>query len=639
MLQAMRDRAMGVLGWIVIGLIIVTFALFGLGSYLQDSSRVYAAKVNDVEIAPRELQLAYQNQRANMEQMLGDAFDPALIDDQKLKQQALQNLIRRELLLQAARADGMAVSDQLLAARIHAISAFQENGEFNQERYQRLLAQQGQTPAGFEQDTRRLLTVEQLINGVSNTAFVTDAEVDRVYSLQEQKRSFDYMIVAAEPFKAAIQPSDAEIKAYYDQHSDRFVTPQRVRLSYVRLNADVLDKGIEVSDAAVNEYYEQKKASLQTQEQRRASHILFQLAADADEETVNKTRLEAEKVLQQIRDGEDFGKLAKQYSADPGSSAKDGDLGYFAAGMMVPEFDTAVFAMQVGDVSELVRTQFGFHIIKLIDIKGSEIPPLADVRTELVKEIKQRQIDDRFYEQLEQLTDTAYENPDNLQAAADALGLEIKVTDWISESAGDGTDIGKYPQVRAAAFSDDVLESGNNSEPLEVGQNDAIVVRIKDREAAHPTPIEDVKDKIVAALTQEQAAKAARNKGEQLLQKLQEGAATKDLADADGLTYQQADAVGRDAPGHNPELVREVFRLPRPSAQEPVDKGLELDNGDYAVVQLKAVTDADPATMTEAQRTQLKTGYENMWRNQALAILADDLRRQAKVEIAKDSEQ
>lgn len=643
MLQAMRDRVMGVLGWFVIGLIIITFALFGLGSYLQNNSRVYAAKVNDTEITPRELQLAYQNQRATMERMLGDAFDPAQVNEQQLKHQALENLINKELLLQAARADGMAVSDQLLAARIHAMSVFQENSEFKQERYQHLLAQQGQTPAGFEQESRRLFTAEQLINGVSDTVFVTNAEVNRVYSLQQQQRSFDYLIVSAEPFKATIEPDDAEVKAYYDQHSDRFMTPQRVRLLYVRLNADVLGKGVEVSDAAVEDYYEQKKSSLQTQEQRRASHILFQLAADADEETVNKTRAEAEKVLQQVRDGGDFGKLAKQYSADPGSSAKQGDLGYFPAGTMVPEFDKAVFAMHVGDVSDLVRSQFGFHIIKLVDIKGSEIPPLEDVRAEMIKEIKQRQVNDRFYEQLEQLTDAAYEKPDSLQAAADALGLEIKTTDWISENAaggaGDSADIGRYPSVRAAAFSEDVLESGNNSEPVEVGQADAIVLRVKDREAAHPTPIEEVKDKIIAALKQEQAVKAALAKGEQLLQKLQSGATVKDLADAEGLSYHQADAVGRDAPGHNPELLKSVFGLPRPAASKPVERGLVLANGDYAVVQLKVVTDADPAAMTEAQRTQLKAGLENLQRNQTLATLLGDLRRQAKVEIPKDSEQ
>jgi peptidyl-prolyl cis-trans isomerase D len=294
--------------------------------------------------------------------------------------------------------------------------------------------------------------------------------------------------------------------------------------------------------------------------------------------------------------------------------------------------------MKVGDVSDLVRTQFGFHIIKLTDIKASELPPLEDVRADLVKEIKQHQVEDLYYEQLEQLTDIAYEHPDNLQAAADALGLEIKTTDWISEGGTSAADIGEYPQVRAAAFSDEVLESGNNSEPLEVGENDAIVLRVKDREAAHPTPIEEVRDKIVAALKQEKAATAARDKGEQLLQKLEAGAAMKELAEADNLSYQEAEAVGRDAPGHNAELLRDVFKLPRPNADKPLDKAFVLANGDYAVVQLTSVSDADPATMTEAQRTQLKQGFENMRRNLVVATMVADLRRQAEVDIPKESE-
>jgi peptidyl-prolyl cis-trans isomerase D len=636
MLQAIRDRAMGVLGWIVIGLIIITFALFGLGSYLQDKSRVYVAKVNDAEITPGELQVAYQNQRARMEQMLGEAFNPALINEQILKRQALDNLIRRQLILQAAESEGMAISDQLLAAQIHSVSAFQEDGEFKQERYQRLLAQQGQTPAGFEYETRRMLVADQLINGVSNTAFVTSAEVDRAYALQQQKRSFDYILVSAEPFKSGIEPGEAEIKAYYEQRSDMFMQPERVRLAYIRLNGEVLGKDIEISEDALNQHYQQKKDSLKTQEQRRASHILFQVAPDADEASIEKIRSEAELVLQQIREGGDFAKLAKQHSDDPGSKDQGGDLGYFATGAMVPEFDKTVFAMETGDVSDLVRTQFGFHVIKLVDIRGSEIPPLEDVREELIAELKQQDIEDLYYEQLDQLTDISYENPESLDAAADALGLEIQTTDWLN--ANSGTDIGEYPKIRAAAFSEDVLEAGNNSEPVEIGPNDAVVLRIRDREPSQPMPLEEVREQIVTALKQEQAAQAAREKGEKLSQQLAEDARMKDLAGEQGLSFHEADALERNAQGHAAELMRYVFRLSRPAEGETADTGFALANGDYAVVRLKTVTDADPADMTEEERTQLKRGFENMRRNLALSTMVNALRSQAKVDIPEDSD-
>ena len=636
MLQAIRDRAMGVLGWIVIGLIIITFALFGLGSYLQDQSRVYAAKVNDVEISPRELQVAYQNQRDRMQQMLGDAYNPALIDEKQLKQQALQSLINRQLILQAAQNDGMAISDQLLASRIHSIQAFQEDGQFKEDVYQRVLAQQGMIPLAFEYETRQQLTGEQLVNGLSNTAFVTGSEVDRAYSLQEQKRTFDYIVVSASPFEATANPDDASIQAYYEEHSEAFMTPERVRLAYLRLSADGLSESIEVDEQTLVDYYEEKKSSLKGQEQRRASHILFQLSADADETAEKAVVEKAEKVLQQIRDGGDFAALATENSDDPGSAASGGDLGFFAKGAMVPEFEKVAFELQPGEDSGLVRSQFGYHIIRLTEIKSADIPALEDVREELIVELKQTEIDDLYYEQLEQLTDNTYESPDSLDAAADALGLEIQTSDWITPAGGEG--IGQYPKVLSAAFSEDVLESGNNSEPLEVAPDDALVIRVVEREAAHPTPLADVRDRIVEVLKKEAAAKAAQGKGEMLLAKLAEGAVAKDLVGEDGLAFHEADGVTRAVDGHPREIINKVFRLARSADGAALNTGFALSNGDYVVVNLTAVEDADPAGMTEAQRTQMLSGFENMRKSLALAVLVDDLRKRATIEIPEVSE-
>lgn len=636
MLQAIRDRAMGVLGWVVIGLIIITFALFGLGSYLQDQSRVFAATVNDVEIPMRELQIAYQNQRARMEQLLGDAFNPALIDERTLKRQALESLIQRELILQAAHSARMGISDQLLAARIQAIPAFQEDGRFQEARYQDILARQGQVPAGFEYETRRTLTAEQLVSGLSNTAFVTRPEIARAYRLQDQKRTFDYIQVAAAPMEANIELGEEDIKAYYEENSNQFVTPERVRLAYLRLNIASLGAMVEVDEAELLAVYEKKKQNLKTQEKRRASHILFQVPEDADEAAVDAVNAEVEQVLAQIRNGGDFAELARQHSDDPGSSAQGGDLGYFATGAMVPEFDAAVFAMEVDTVSEPVRSQFGFHIIKLTDIKGSEIASLEDVRVELTEEIKQREIDDLYYEQMERLTDVVYENPDNLEAAADELQLEIQTSEWISAQSGNG--IGQYPKVIGAAFSEDVLEAGNNSEPLEVGPNDAIVIRVIEREAAHTTPLDQVKEQVVSAMKKQRAAEAVKARGEQLLAELGQGADMKALAETNGLELRQADAVGRGAPGHTPELVREVFRMPRPAEGAVRDNAIALANGDYAIVRLALVTDADADSMTEAQQAQLRRGFENMRRNEVLAVMVNALRGRAELVIPEDSE-
>ena len=637
MLLAMREKIMGVLGWAIIGLIIITFALFGLGSYLQDKSRLFVAKVNDVEISPRELQVAYQQQRARMEQMLGDAFNPAMIDDKRLKESALDGLIQRHLLLQAAQNDGMLVSDQLLAAEIQTYPAFQENGSFSEERYQLLLRQQGRLPGEFEYETKRMLQTQQLISGLSQTAFVTRNEVDLAYRLQDQKRDFSYLIISAESFKQGLEISEEQIEQYYDENGDKFITPERVRLSYLRLTGELLSENIQIDEEELVTHFEKKKESLLTQEQRQASHILIQVAAGADEETVNQAKAEAEDVLEQIRNGADFAELAEQHSDDPGSATQGGDLGFFARGAMVPEFDKTVFSMEVDEVSEPVRTQFGFHIIRLTEVRGSEIPTLDDVREELIAELKQRDLSDLFYEQFEQLSDISYENPESLDAAADALGLEVQTSDWLTASGGPG--IGEYPKVVAVAFSEDVLEAGNNSEPIEVGENDAIVVRVEQRQAAEATPLDTVREQIVEELQKQQAVELARAKGEEFREQLKQGASMEDLGEQDYMTSNKAEGVTRSAAAeHNPEVLQAVFKLSRPQEGASVDKGLELSNGDYAVVFLTAVTDADPASMQDADRSQLERGLENMRRSVTISTMTEDLRARADIVITKDEE-
>jgi peptidyl-prolyl cis-trans isomerase D len=636
MLQAMRDKVMGVLGWIVIGLIIITFALFGLGSYIQDKSQVFAAKVNGVEITPRELQMAYQQQRAQMEQMLGDAYDPALLNDKLLRQRALDSLIGRQLVFQASQDADMAISDQLLAAHIQSAPVFQEDGSFSEQRYQRLLYQQGQSPASFEYDTRRGLQMEQLLNGLSKSAFVTSAEVEQAYRLQEQTRDFAYWIISAQPFEATVAITEQQIDEYYQQHAEEFVVPERVRVAYLRLSGEALADAVEVEEAELQAQYQAKKDALKTQEQRRASHILIQVAQDADQEALDAARNEAQELLDQIRAGADFAELAEKHSDDTGSAPQGGDLGFFAKGVMVPEFEASAFALQPGEVSDLVQTQFGFHIIKLIEVKASEVPEFDAVRAELLTELKQRGVDDLFYEKLEQLTDLSYEHPDSLDTAADALGLEIQHSDWLSASGGTG--IGEYPKLMAVVFGEDVLEAGHNSEPVEVGANDVIVARVEEREAAQQLPLDKVRDQISEALRQQLAAQQAQAKGEELLEKLAQGASAEQIEAQDYLSSGQAEAVKRSASGHNAEVMREVFKLARPQQGASVDKGFALSDGGYAVVRLTGVTDGDPARLTDDQRTQLASGYENMRRALALSTLVEDLRKRAEIVIPQEQE-
>ncbi len=636
MLQAFRNTVMGWLGWIIIGVVIMTFALFGLGSYLQNKSRAYVARVNDVEIAPRDLQQAYQQQRARIQQKMGKAFNPALIDEKLVRKQALDGLINRELLLQAARDNGLVISDALLAAQIHAIQAFQEDGVFSDKKYRDLIRSRGQSVSEFEYVTRRSLLADQLLNGLTSTAFVTPGEIDRVYRLQNQKRDFSYLIVSVKPFEATVDVSDTRIQQYYDKHSADFMVPERVKLAYLRLSGDTLGASLKVDDAALEALYEERKASLKTREQRRASHILIAVAADADKDTVAKAKAKADAIRAQLEAGKKFAELARKNSDDPGSAKQGGDLGFFGHGDMVPEFDKAVYAMKKGDISAPIRTQYGFHIIKLTDIEGGKTPPLADVRDELIHELQQDKVNDLFYGQLEQLTDLSYENPDSLDAAAKGLDLKIQHSDWVDAKGGPG--IGKYPRVIAAAFSDDVLESGNNSEPVEVAPNDVIVVRVEERQSEHQAPLEEVRDKVVSRLRHELATEAARTRGESLLARLKDGATLEELNNQDYYAYRKAEAVMRTASGFNPEVMRKVFTLAHPQDGKPVDDSFALNNGDFALVHLTSVTDGDPAELKPEQRTRMTRGYEAMYRSLEMDTLIRDLRARADIVLPASSE-
>jgi len=637
MLQAFRNTVMGWLGWIIIGLVIMTFALFGLGSYLQDESQVYAAKVNDTEISPRDLQRAYQQQRARMQEMMGDAYNPAMINDKRLRQQALNGLINRELLLQAASENGLTISDALLAAQIHSIPAFQEDGEFSDKKYRDLVSRRGQTVSAVEHGTRQSMLTDQLRSGLAETVFVTPGELDRAYRLQNQKRDFVYLIVAAKPFELTVDVSDKQIQEYYEKHTDDFMVPERVKVSYLRLTGDKLGDSLPVDEADLEAHYEERRASLKTKEQRRASHILIAVAADADEDSLAQARAEADAVHARLAAGADFGELAKENSDDPGSAKQGGDLGFFGRGDMVTEFDKTVFAMNKDDVSEPVRTQFGFHIIKLIDIKGSEIPPLAEVRDDLIRGMQQEKVNDLYYELAEQFTDLTYENSDTLDPAAEALDLEIQTSDWLDARGGAG--IGRYPKVVAAIFSDDVLEGGNNSEPVEVAPNDVIVVRIGERQPRHQAPLEDVRDKVVARLKSELAAQAALTRGESLSARLEDGGATlEELNDQDYYAFRKVEGVIRSAGGYNPEVMRKAFTLGHPQDGKPLDVSFALSNGDYALLRLTSITDGDPAELKPEQRLQMARGFESLYSSVDMDALLRGLRDRADIVIPRNSE-
>jgi peptidyl-prolyl cis-trans isomerase D len=633
MLQSIRDRATGVFAWIIVILISVPFALWGVHEYFGGAVTAEVAKVNKTEITLQEFQRAYQQQRQRLQQMVGPDLERAGIDESALRRETLNALIEDELLVQAADGWGLRVGDEQLARRIHAIQAFQRDGRFSAEAYQQALRGAGLGTGAFESQQRRALLASQLYVAIGDSAVVSDQDVDRVIRMQQQQREIEYAVLPLERFLPEVEVSEADIERYYAENRWAFVTPERVRLEYVELDARELAQAIVPEEEAVHRLYEDMAPALGAEEERRASHILLRVPEEAGPEGAAAAREQAEELLARIRAGEPFEALAREHSHDPGSAPQGGDLGFFGRGMMVPAFEEAVFDMQVDEVRGPIESPFGLHIIQLTGIVGGEPPSFEEVRQDLERQIQEQRAERRYYEQAESLTYLTYESPDSLIPAAEALGLEVRQTDWITRSGGEG--IAEDPRVVAAAFSDEVLLQGYNSEPIEVDTNRAVVVRVAEHEPPTERPLEEVREDIVEALRGLQAREQAHELAQQIQAAAAAGADLAALASEHDLAVERPGRIGRDDATADPRLLQAVFTMQRP--QEQPSYGItELGTGDFAVVAVLEVQDGDPAEASEEMRRSLAHSLSRLHGSSEFSAMLEALRTEAKITIRED---
>ena len=637
MLLAIRERVMGIVGWVLLGILAVAFAFFGLNSYLGDSTRTYAASVNDVEIPLAEQQRAYQQLRANLQAQLGQSYDPAMINEEMLKKNALQRLIREQLLLQAAEADGFTVSKELLAARISAIDAFRDGDTFSSEKYERILRSQGINPAQFERSLSRELVTQQLTNGIAGTAGSTPGMATELYRLQAQQRRFRYVTVPVTAYLGKEAADDAEIEKYYQENSSEFMSPERVRINYVELIADNLEVDTEVDEDALKALYDEQSEKYITEEQRQARHILVSLPPDADTDAVAQARSRAQLIIERLEQGEAFAEIASTESDDPGSAANGGDLGFFGTGVMAPEFEEAVFALDKGARSGIVKTAFGFHIIEVTDIKPEIATPFEEVRDELVREYLAEARSDLFFEYSELVANAAFENPDSLDSAASELNIEVRTSEWLTRDGGPG--IGEYPEIIAAAFQQDVLESGNNSEPVEVADNHQVVIRLLEHEPAEILPLESVREEITRKVNDLKARNLVSREGENLLQELRSGTPLGEIAKKLDTELMDSGLITRNSDKPDRVIIQEAFLMPEPANEMSSLAGLVMENGDYVVLSLEEILDGDMSKLPEADRKQVIREVSSLHGRSEVDAAVNTLMDNATIIIPGDKDQ
>ena len=638
MLHFIRERAQGWIAWVIVGLLIIPFALWGIQSYLGIGGEPVVAKVDGTKITERQLDQNVQRTRMQLRERLGGAYNPNLFESGQLRAQVLERMIRDTVLLDASYGMGMRVSDEAVRAAILTEPAFQRDGVFDKDTYERVLELQGMTPMAYEERLRNGLLSTQLSRAVTESGFTTGAELAAATRLLRQQRDIAYLVLPRDGFVPDAEPSAGEIQAYYDANQQRFQSPERVKLSYIVLDADALAKPAKVDEATLRAAYQERIDEFQEPERRDIRHILLTLPADASDAKAQKVKDHIAELRAKIEAGADFAAVAKANSEDPLSAAKGGDLGMVERGMMDPAFEQAAFALKQGVISEPVRSRFGYHLIEVTKVEGGKPKPFEQVRDQLARELGRSDAEKNYFELAEQLANLTYESPDSLIPAAEALGLKVQTSDWIERGGGEG--ILANPKVTAAAFSEDVLEQGNNSELIEPDPDrmQSIVVRVDEHEPAAVRALDDVRDEIVQTLKQQQASTAALKAAEAMAKRLRGGeklAAVAAEAKPEPAAVNEPGKVTRNQQGVPPTVLDLAFNAPRPAEGAASYATGQEPNGDALVVVVRAVEDGDSKALKSAQRDAERQILTRVSAEHSFDAVLDDLVARAKIERKK----
>ena len=588
MLQSIRDNSQGIVAKVIVGLIVVTFALFGVESLVSLTAGSNApASVNGEEITEQELYQATQIQRRQLLSQMGENANPALLDENVISGMVLESLIEQKALLISAQDKGLYVSDRMLDQMIIETPDFQIDGKFNSDQFQAVLRNAGLTPLMYRDLMRKERILAQEANAYQLSSFVVPAQLKQVVDLETQTRSGNYFTMPLDIEAAKVAVTDDEIKARYDQERSSLTTPEQVVIEYIVLDKQAMRDAITVTDEELQSEYQQRQASFAPQNERHVAHILVEISPDQDDEAA---LAKAESIKSQLDQGAAFDELAKAESDDIGSAQSGGDLGNVTTGMLSEPFDNAMLALKPGDVSEPVRTEFGYHIIKLISETESTMPSFEELKRSLEDDIVTRKVESEYVEGLEQLADTTYSAGD-LAEPSEVMGLPIEVSEPFDRSGG--ADVfTSNAQVIEAAFADEQLNEGLNSAPIEIDQDRTMVLRVKDHFEPRELSLEEVSDQLRDQIAYDNASKALNEKADSKLAALNSG--TSLSMAADDAQVNALESLSRSASSAPAEVVGKLFAMPHPDGAPTASKAV-LADGSVAVIQLTAVTQSEAA--------------------------------------------
>lgn len=652
MLQKLRDRSSGWVATVIVGLLMIPFLFVVDQSYLGGMGANNVAQVKappswwngapgwwpvsllweHEEVSADEFRQRFEQERMQARQQQGDAFDPREFESVENKRRVLDSLVDEKALLLAADRAGVVVSNAAVRDYIASIPAFQVDGKFDQNQYQLMLSQQfpPRTPRQFDELVRQSLRQSLVAVGIGSSAFVTDAELDRLLRLSGETRDVELALLPEVPADTA-PVTDAEAQAWYDAHPADFMRPEQVTIEYVEVGPQQVPEPEPADEATLRKRYEDEKARFAEPERRLASHILVRVPEDGDAAAAAAAERKAADLARQAgAAGADFAALAREHSEDPGSRESGGDLGWVEQGTMVAPFEEALFAMQAGEVRGPVKTDFGWHVLQLREVQEGAGVPFEQARAELVREQAQADRERAYSELTGRLTDLVYQNPSSLEPAARELGLEVQSLGPFSRDDAQG--IAASPEVKRAAFSEMLIEDGTASDPIEIAPGHSVLVRVLEHQPAQARALADVRGQVDAAVQADRQQKAAVAAAEAALKRLAAGEALADVAGADGEVMPLA-GLPRGAPAPSPAANHAIFSVPVPEEDKVSHGRFALPDGRQAVFAVTAVHPGKPEDLPQEQRTQLRGQFAQMDGAAAAEDYVRRIRSQFKVKV------
>ncbi len=630
MLQLIRNRLSGWLASAVVLLFCIPFALWGVNYYFDANVNPAVATVNGEEILLDDFRRLMDEQRR--------AVKPDSPEEEKaLKRELLDSLVLGQLVLGFADDSGMRISAGDVVREIQGMESFQEEGFFSQELYRQVLSYRGQfRPAEFEEQMRQDLMGRQVQAALVRSSFVLEDEARWGARMRLQSRDIAYVVFPAAELREEMAVDDEDIENYYQKHTEKYHRPEEVRIAYLELSAAGLEEEVAVEEEALQAFYERRSDDYDIEEERKLTRLYIQSPGDAEEAERERARARVEALLADAEAGDSLEDLAERAAAeDEEAAAEESETeeseetaaaeepaedkpppavelvthGFLKKGSLPAEIDEAAFAMETGEVRGVIETDSGFHIIRLDEQKEGRVSTFENSREDAEKDFREQEADRLFLERAELLERYAYEEPGTLEPTAEALALLIRYSDYFSRAGGEG--IAAEAAVVEAAFSGEVLSAGNNSPLIELSEERVLVLRIDEHHPRHRLPLEDAHGQIEAALKAERAAEQVRQRGQEIVERLQTGEDMEEVAAEEDFQWQRKEGVLRDSTEVSLAVLRFAFRLGRPAADgKPLFGGGTLGSGDYALIALLAVNEIEDDSALDAE--ELDAGWQEL---------------------------